>query len=63
VIRPPNDMETIVLNLLAEAWNNFLTLPVLHPDDQHEFREAIHQAQNIVLARAHLRDMEEAKVE
>lgn len=44
------DEETVV-TALAEAWNAFMHLPIEHPDDQLEFRQAIHRAQNIVLSR------------
>lgn len=43
--------ERAVIDALVEAWNRFLTLPVEHPDDQLEFRQAIHAAQTLVLAR------------
>ncbi len=46
-----NEEEELVVHYLACAWNNFLKLPIEHPDDIPEFRKAIHQAQNIVLAR------------
>ncbi len=52
----PKD-EKVVLEALAEAWNNFLKLPSQHPWDQQEFMHAIHQAQNIVLSRAGMREL------
>lgn len=45
------DDEKAVLSKLAEAWNAFLSLPVLHADDVPEFRAAIHRLQEKVLAR------------
>lgn len=48
--------EREVLALLGQAWNKFLELPVLHTMDHQEFCHAIHAAQNIVLARAGLRE-------
>jgi hypothetical protein len=44
-----------VLSLLARAFNEFTALEVLHGSDITEMQLAIHQAQNIVLARAGLR--------
>jgi hypothetical protein len=43
--------EERVLNLLGQAWDEFLTLPVLHPMHQAEFVSAIHEAQRLVLSR------------
>lgn len=43
--------EQQVLDLLGSAWNAFLKLEAIHPDDNPEFRAAIHAAQNIVLSR------------
>lgn len=47
--------EHNVVNLLAEAWNRFIDLPVQHGDDVHEFRRIIHADQEKVLARPALR--------
>jgi hypothetical protein len=44
-------LERSVINTLATAWSLYLNLPQEHPDDQTEFRRAIHAAQNLVLAR------------
>ncbi len=43
---------------LAEAWNLFLALPSNHPDDMHDFRKAIHDAQRIIMARPAYRDLQ-----
>jgi hypothetical protein len=43
--------ERSVIVALAAAWNRFIALPVLHTDDNREFRSAIHAAQNIVAYR------------
>ena len=43
--------ERRVVDTLAEAWNAFLELKPVHPDDNQEFRQAIHAAQNIIMAR------------
>lgn len=45
------NQEKIVMENLVSAWNTFLDLPIEHPDDQNEFRRAIHSAQLLVLAR------------
>jgi len=49
--------EIQVLELLGEAYNKFCELLVIHPRDHAEFTLAIHAAQNIVLARAGLREL------
>ena len=51
-----NNEEKEILELLAKCWNLFLVLPELHPCDRQEFMQAIHAAQNIVLARPQLRE-------
>lgn len=51
-----SDDEKEVLRLLGLAWNKFLELPAYHYMDNHEFCHAIHAAQNIVLARAGMRE-------
>lgn len=50
--------EIQVLNNLAEAWNGFLKLKLMHNDDIDEFRRLIHACQEKVLARAGLRQLE-----
>ena len=45
------DDEKAVVLALAEAWNLYLRLPDEHPDDNDEFRRAIHAAQDKILAR------------
>ena len=44
-----NELE--VLRLLGEAWNTFVALDRKHPDDNDEFRHAIHAAQQMVALR------------
>lgn len=39
--------------------NEFLKLPVMHEDDNNEFRYSIHALQNIILAREGVRYLEE----
>jgi len=43
---------------LKEAWNEFRSLEPAHPEDEDEFRRAIHAAENIVLSRLGQRWME-----
>lgn len=43
--------EREILYHLATAWNKFLKLPKEHPDDNNEFRYAIHKAQLMILVR------------
>ena len=45
------DQEAVVVGLLAEAWNEFLKLPIEHPMEQREFCTAIHSCQDKILAR------------
>ena len=47
--------EEKVSRLLVEAWNELLILPELNEWDRQEFMFAIHQAQNIILARPTVR--------
>lgn len=43
--------EKRVIDLLGEAWNAFLKLPIQHADDVPDMRGAIHDAQRIVMSR------------
>jgi len=45
------DQEAVVVGMLAEAWNEFLKLPIEHPMEQREFCTAIHSCQDKILAR------------
>ncbi len=45
----PKEMD--ILNLLAEAYTQFVALPKYHPWESQEFMTAIHAAQVIVMAR------------
>lgn len=47
--------ELTILTKLAEAWNTYTELEILHSSDATEFQQAIHQAQNIVMARPIMR--------
>jgi MoxR-like ATPase len=43
--------ESAAFNHLVSAWNEFVLLPVEHPDDLTEFRQGIHALQHMLLAR------------
>jgi len=43
--------EESVVSRLADAWNEFVRLEPVHPDETVEFRRAIHAAQQIIMAR------------
>lgn len=45
------DQEKIVLDRLADAWNEYVKLPTQHPCDAEEFMHAIHAAQGIIATR------------
>ncbi len=40
--------EQKVLDSLVDAWNSFVELPVMHPDDHDEFRHSLHNLQRII---------------
>lgn len=50
--------ERWAITQLGRAWDAFLALPVMHPDDQREFRALIHHAQDKVLARVAMRQLQ-----
>lgn len=45
------EQEAKVSRMLADAWDEYLKLPVDHPMQQSEFCTAIHRCQDMVLAR------------
>lgn len=51
------EQELDVLEKSRELWDEFLKLPVIHPDDQNEFRLHLHAIQNIVMARTAMKAM------
>lgn len=51
--------EQKVAQLLGDAWNLYLALPVEHPMGKDEFCRAIHHCQNMVLARPAIRALAE----
>jgi hypothetical protein len=40
-----------VLKASADLWNMFVKLEVMHPDEKLDFKNAIHQIQNIMACR------------
>lgn len=46
--------DRLVLQKLCEAWNEFMKLPKLHPEEIHEFRYALHVAQAMIQSRPEL---------
>lgn len=56
-----NDAEQHVLDLLADAWNEFCKLEEIHFSHQQEIYQAIHIAQRVVMARPVARLEREAK--
>ena len=54
-----NEQEIAVLDQLGLAAKLFSRLEIIHSSDASEFALAIHQVQNIVLARAGMRQYQE----
>lgn len=52
----PAELELV--EALGRCWDGFLALPDMHPDDRREFRTLIHHAQEKVLARSALRQLD-----
>jgi hypothetical protein len=50
-MRDLTDQEKRVVDALGNAWDEYALLPHIHPADVGEFVQAVHAAQNIVLAR------------
>jgi len=46
-----HEAEKKVLQKLHGAWNSYTELDIFHEDEQREFRNAIHSAQCLILAR------------
>lgn len=53
------DQENKVLDLSAQLWNEFVKLPVMHADDNNDFRFHIHALQNMIYAREGVRKSKE----
>ena len=43
--------EKKVLDLLVDAWNEFIKLNEEHPDEQEDFKDGIHKCQYIIAMR------------
>ena len=43
-----NEKEEKVMEHLIAAWNEFISLPVQHPDDHDEFRHDLHRLQHLI---------------
>ena len=43
--------EQKVIEGLVTAWNEFVKIEKLHPDEQDEFRHLIHSAQYMIMSR------------
>ena len=46
-----HDDEKKVLDLTTDLWNTYIKLSVQHPEDQDEFRHALHVLQHLVMIR------------
>lgn len=44
-------LELKAIETTKDAWIAFMQLPIMHTDDQNDFRYHIHALQNIILAR------------
>ncbi|HHM0700999.1 TPA: hypothetical protein ACREY0_001802 [Yersinia enterocolitica] len=49
--------EQRVAQMLGDAWNQYLKLPIEHPCERDEFCRAIHVCQSIVLSRPAVRGL------
>lgn len=58
-----NMHERAVVALLGQAWSAYLELPAIHPNDQQEFMQAIHAAENVVCARPAVRQLIYARIQ
>jgi len=54
-----DDQEKVVLDLLAQVWNEYTELDEQTNNENNEFMQGIHMLQCIILARATLRTMVE----
>ena len=52
------EQERLVLSLLAESWNAYIQLDIEHTSDLLEFQQAIHQAENIIMSRPIMRELD-----
>lgn len=56
---PMTDAEWDVYDALSVAFNRFVALPVLHPNDQGDFANAVNVLKNLVMSRPVARLMAE----
>jgi hypothetical protein len=52
-----SEEENRVLQLLGAAWNEFVQLPLLHPQERDEMCGLIHRCQEKVMARPVLAEL------
>lgn len=50
-----DELETDILEKLADCWNMFLDLEQIHPDHIDDFRGGIHALQYMIMARPEIR--------
>lgn len=48
--------ELRIVQMLGDVWNEYLKLPLEHPNEQSEFCTAIHACQDKILARTGRRE-------
>jgi hypothetical protein len=51
--------ELKCLDLLGEAWNAFVALPIEHESDHREFQHHLHVLQRHIMARSVRRDLQQ----
>ena len=54
------EQEAKIVQMFGDAWNEYLRLPVEHPNDQAEMCAAVHVCQRAVLARSGRRQFHSA---
>lgn len=54
-----NEQEGEIMDLLVQAWNNFVKLEIQHPDDTRNFADGIHKCQFMLEKRILRRDYPE----
>ncbi len=51
-MKSKTELESEAMYHLEQSWNKFSSLPSTHPDDNPDFRRAIHECQRIIAVRA-----------
>lgn len=46
------EQEKEIIKATADLWNSFIKLPVIHPDDNNDFRFHLHALQNMIFSRS-----------